>query len=72
MIMSDIVDLAQERIDIETERSLSKSRVYRGESSLYCHECLEPIPEARREAVKGCCLCVSCQQIEEIRGRNGH
>ena len=34
-------------------------------SAEHCHHCDAPIPEARRRAMPGCVLCVSCQQEEE-------
>lgn len=34
-----------------------------GESRTHCEECEEPIPEARRQAVKGCTHCVECAEL---------
>lgn len=31
-----------------------------GESATHCNDCGEPIPEARRQAMKGCHYCVEC------------
>lgn len=31
------------------------------ESFTHCYECSSPIPERRREVVKGCKYCVDCQ-----------
>ncbi|KAF1074517.1 TraR/DksA C4-type zinc finger protein [Halodesulfovibrio sp. MK-HDV] len=36
-----------------------------GESLTHCDECGEAIPEARREAVVGCRLCIECQTEQE-------
>lgn len=69
--MADIADKAQSQIDNALTAALSNATVYRGKSSLYCCECGEPIPEARRDAVPGCSLCVYCQQKEEYRGKHG-
>lgn len=33
-----------------------------GPSALFCIDCSEDIPEARRVAVQGCLRCVGCQQ----------
>ncbi len=33
-----------------------------GESLIYCAECEEEIPQARREAIPGVKLCIDCQQ----------
>jgi phage/conjugal plasmid C-4 type zinc finger TraR family protein len=53
----------QEQIDSTVEDALERSRhqLPTGESAAYCEECGEPIPQARREAIKGVRLCVSCQ-----------
>ena len=32
-----------------------------GESALFCEECGDPIPQARRDAIPGVQLCVNCQ-----------
>lgn len=37
----------------------------RFESMSECVECGDAIPEARRRAVKGCSLCVHCQELFE-------
>lgn len=70
--MADLADIAQLQNDILTESTLSKlrSKRYQGHSGLYCCKCLEPIPDERRLAMPGCCLCIDCQREEEIRGRN--
>ncbi|MCB8874439.1 DksA/TraR family C4-type zinc finger protein [Acidisoma silvae] len=39
----------------------ARARMPKGESSAFCVECDEPIPEARRQAVPGVRLCVPCQ-----------
>jgi len=43
----------------------AKSRIPQGESAGQCRECLEPIPEARREALPGVQLCVKCQEAAD-------
>ena len=40
-----------------------------GPSLSHCEECGEEIPEARRIAIKGCKLCISCQEYEERNRR---
>jgi len=40
----------------------------RGESRRFCEECGGRIPEARRQAVPGCTMCVACQTGHEQRG----
>lgn len=40
---------------------LARQRLPEGESLTHCDECEEAIPEARRKALPGVRLCVSCQ-----------
>lgn len=35
------------------------------ESQTHCLECEEEIPQGRRDAVKGCTLCTTCQAKQE-------
>lgn len=67
--MADLADIAQAHIETVAAAAVknASAKVYSGVSSLYCHECGEPIPEARRDAVPGCSLCVYCQQILEAK-----
>lgn len=69
--MRDSVDRANDLAQQEIESLVANRTVYTGKSSLYCCECGEPIPEARREAIPGCSLCVYCQQTEEKRSKHG-
>lgn len=39
----------------------ARSRLPSGESLLFCVECGDDIPEARRRALPGCRTCVACQ-----------
>jgi len=41
----------------------ARAQLPRGESKTHCEECEEPIPEARRQAVKGCKHCVDCAEL---------
>ena len=54
----------QDQIDASVEDAveLARSRLPSGESLSHCEECGEDIPEARRQAIAGVRLCVSCQQ----------
>lgn len=54
----------QDQIDasIEDEVNRARSRLPRGESLRRCAECDDEIPEARRKAVPGVRLCISCQE----------
>jgi phage/conjugal plasmid C-4 type zinc finger TraR family protein len=53
----------QEQIDatVKSQVQAARSRLYQGESAVYCEECGEPIPEGRRKAIPGVRLCVACQ-----------
>ena len=53
----------QEQIESTLEDALQRVRrqLPSGESLTHCEECDEPIPQARREAVKGVRLCIICQ-----------
>ncbi len=57
----------QEQIDATLEDALkrARSRLPTGESLSHCEECEEPIPQARREALRGVRLCVKCQQARD-------
>ncbi len=62
----------QEQIDatVKDAISLAKSRLPKGPSLSHCAECGEEIPQARREAVAGVRLCLTCQNthdLEEVR-----
>lgn len=41
-----------------------------GPAATHCGDCGQVIPEARRQAIPGCCRCVWCQEaVERQRGR---
>ncbi len=54
----------QDQIDASVEDAveLARSRLPKGESLTHCEECGADIPEARRKAIVGVRLCISCQQ----------
>ncbi|WP_312054565.1 DksA/TraR family C4-type zinc finger protein [Pantoea brenneri] len=54
----------QEQIDSTVNDGIERVRqsIGHGESATECELCGEPIPEARRQALKGVRYCVSCQQ----------
>ncbi|RNF35539.1 DksA/TraR family C4-type zinc finger protein [Paracoccus methylarcula] len=60
-------DAVNEQIEISTAEAIAraKARAARPEgaapSAEFCAECDEPIPQARREAIPGVQLCVTCQ-----------
>ena len=53
----------QDQIDATVEDAISRVRdqLPRGESLTHCEGCETEIPAARREAVRGVRLCISCQ-----------
>ena len=61
----------QEQIDASIEDAIKKARdqLPRGESLEQCEECDAEIPQARRTAVPGVRLCVSCQEKYDEESR---
>jgi len=57
----------QEQIDATIEDAVKHARdqLPRGESLTSCEECSNTIPPARRDAIRGVRLCVSCQQEQD-------
>ena len=55
-----VLDQIQDTVNDEIHRA--RRNVPQGESLLYCEECGEEIPEARRKAMPGVRLCVDCQE----------
>ncbi len=55
----------QDQIDASLEDEVNRVRdqLPKGDSAFDCDECGATIPEARRKAVPGVRLCVSCQEI---------
>ena len=53
----------QDQIDATVEDAVKRARsnMPRGESLKKCEECNAKIPEARREALPGVRLCITCQ-----------
>ena len=69
--MADSVDLAQQREHEERERLILNARSRSAAVSLFlCASCGESIPEARRIAVPGVELCVTCQEVTELKGKH--
>lgn len=56
-----------ERVMIAAEEgiALARSMLPTGPGTSHCVECGEPIPEARRLAMKGTRYCVDCQVIQD-------
>ena len=66
----------QEQIDATIEDAVNRARdqLPRGESRTNCEECNATIPAARRKAVPGVRLCVSCQteHDKEVVNHSGY
>ena len=57
-------DAVNEQINSTIEDAVARAR---GESLEECEECGEPIPEARRKAIPGVRLCITCQQNKDSK-----
>ncbi|HEP1035512.1 TPA: TraR/DksA family transcriptional regulator [Enterobacter kobei] len=69
--MAEAMDLAQQREQEDRERHISNARSrIAAPSRFICEECEAPIPEARRIAIPGVALCVTCQQIAELKSKH--
>jgi phage/conjugal plasmid C-4 type zinc finger TraR family protein len=57
----------QDQIDATVKDGVSRaqSRLAQGPSLTHCAECGSPIPEARRQAIAGVRLCLSCQEAHD-------
>lgn len=57
----------QEQIDATVQDGIrrARSRLPQGPGLSHCEDCEAPIPEARRMAVPGVRLCVSCQETRD-------
>lgn len=68
----DTFDKASEMETAHRENSIAAVRnMDKTMSSSMCLDCGEPIPEARRLAVKGCFRCVDCQIVAEANFQRG-
>ncbi|HFK4602495.1 TPA: TraR/DksA family transcriptional regulator [Citrobacter farmeri] len=69
--MADSMDLVQLRVEEERQRRIHIARSRKaGTSSIECESCGIVIPEERRAAVPGCDLCVTCQEIAELKAKH--
>lgn len=66
--MADSMDLVQQRVQEELARNLATA-IHRpaGASEFFCRLCDAAIPEARRRALPGVELCVTCKEISELK-----
>lgn len=69
--MADAMDLVQQRELENRERHINSARSTNAMPSAFiCEACASPIPEARRIAIPGVALCVTCQQIAELKSKH--
>ena len=68
--MADYCDQGAAAGDMHLQVALKNARAAKRDDVeyLYCRECGEKIPEARRKAVPCCTLCVGCQTLKEKNG----
>lgn len=59
----------QDQIDATVEDAVKRARseLPRGDSLTHCEDCDKAIPEARRRAVPGVRLCVTCQAERDAK-----
>ena len=70
-LMADAMDLVQQRVEEERQRHIRAARAKTpGVSRVLCVECEAPIPPARRRAIPGVQLCITCQEIAELKGKH--
>lgn len=69
--MADSMDLVQQREHEDRERLINNARNrIISPSRFFCEACDSAIPEARRSAIPGVELCVTCQQIVELKTKH--
>ena len=69
--MADAMDLVQQRVEEERQRHIRAARAKMpGVSRVLCIECEAPIPPTRRRAIPGVQLCITCQEIAELKGKH--
>ncbi|MDX7596219.1 TraR/DksA C4-type zinc finger protein [Aeromonas caviae] len=65
--MSRLDDELERLADISEQQIAARVHAARisGTGPHYCIDCDEPIPQARREAIRGCERCTDCQTLAE-------
>jgi phage/conjugal plasmid C-4 type zinc finger TraR family protein len=63
--MADEADLAQASEAFHMTLAMRRRNTDTGDSLTHCIDCGELIPQARREAVRGCQRCIDCQEAAE-------
>ncbi|HBI15005.1 MAG TPA: conjugal transfer protein TraR [Desulfobulbaceae bacterium] len=67
--MTDAIDQANSIAELERSTAIRAiTSRQKGQSLTHCLECGDRIPEARRHAVPGCELCITCQEWTERGG----
>ena len=61
----DDADYSTERSEFAIKMEINRLRFTDSISEKRCLSCGDKIPKARRKAVPGCKLCVSCKEEEE-------
>ena len=61
----------QDQIDASVDDAIKRVRdqMPRGESLSNCEQCNEQIPPARREAIPGVRLCITCQAEQDVNAK---
>ena len=62
--LADQLDVASHATQATTDAVIERRVVYSGESEVDCEDCGNLIPEGRRKALPGCCLCPKCAERE--------
>ena len=68
--MADAMDLVHSSVEEERQRHIRAVAKTLGVSRVLCTECEAPIPPARRRAILGVQLCITCQEIAELKGKH--
>ncbi|BBG58857.1 TraR/DksA family transcriptional regulator [Providencia rustigianii] len=69
--MSDVIDRANDHAALVLEQHIEAARKpVNSVSAFECENCDHPIPEARRQAVMGCTLCIDCQILSELKDKH--
>ena len=67
--LDDELDRLNEINELQMAARIHAARIS-GTGPHYCRDCEEPIPQARREAVRGCERCADCQAMHEHQNQS--
>ena len=66
--MSDIANIAQIEIDRENQRAIINNKNLLQDSGIiYCLDCEEKIPEARKKAMPSSTRCIECEDLKSSK-----